>query len=136
MKPAKNLPVKRAAAELTAHLATTARFTEMLTVINDGADDKFDLVLIAKGETGGYGMWTVLKDLPQQARASIPLTQLGFTFVVFYLRWRDKNGIGRFTFKSEAGPGKSFLNMTCWFLSQQKDPTIEEALLFGSEIPL
>ena len=136
MKDKQGRVVKLPAAELKAHLTIKPQVTQAITIINSGADDKFEFVLVADVEGGGSGMWFLLKDMPQQGRADIPLSQLGFQFVNFHLRWRDKNGIGRYTPASKAAPKNFYLNMTCWWLAESRDPTIEEALLYGNEIPL
>lgn len=127
---------KLPAAELKSHVSIKSQPTQNITIINQGADDKFELVLVADDAGGGSAMFLLLKDLPQLGRADIPLAPLGFQFVNFHMRWRDKNGVGRYTRASEAAPRNFYMNMTCWWLAEARDPTIEDALLFGNEIRL
>ncbi len=105
--------------------------TKKISLLNDGADDKFSITLAATGINGESFLVEIADRLNKDERKVIDVSGAAVKVTHAAVMWRDRNGIGRFTCAAESQSGKFFLSLTCWWL--RVDDTVEENLVYGSE---
>lgn len=100
--------------------------TRLISLYNNGADDKHDLRLSVADGAGGYKRVVLLASLPQGGSATVDLSPLKMKVADAALMCRGKDGIGRYVYARSAAQGKFFAMLTCSWIALPEDPTIEE----------
>lgn len=110
--------------------------TESITIINSGADNKFDIVISVSDAGGGFRAYQVASQLPKGQSTKVDLHGLDKKFIRVFLSSRDINNIGRYITTLEARSGYYFKDLKCWWQASPSDPRLEEHFFFGTEVPL
>lgn len=131
-----NFKAEPLSAEIEADLAASAQPSQTVVLLNDGLEDKRELILTASDEKGNFRAWLLQNDLARGQRVQIPISELGYRFISFTIRWRGKSGIARYSCKKDASAKHYFTTMMCWFMSSSPAQMIEETLVHGKEARL
>lgn len=108
--------------------------TKLVTVKNNGADDKFSVAISCATEGGGYYIAHVADSLQRGEKKEIDISGLGLKITRATIFWRDRNGIGRYTCAKQAQPDSFFLSLLGWWVAVPSDETVEEHFLSGTEV--
>jgi hypothetical protein len=105
--------------------------TREITIRNNGADDKFS-ILISIGTVDGQSYDIELADqLNKGDSLKADIRDKTFKINRAQVLSRDKNGIGRYTCLAQAEPDKVFPSLICWWISD-RDETVESNFMFGT----
>lgn len=107
--------------------------TKIVTIKNNGADDKFSVAIACETADGGHYTVHIADALPRGAGREVDVSHLALKITRAMVFWRDRNGIGRYTCAKQAQPGSFFLSLLCWWIAES-DATVEETFLSGTEV--
>ncbi|MCC6967941.1 MAG: hypothetical protein IT391_16840 [Nitrospira sp.] len=107
--------------------------TKVVTVKNNGADDKFSIAVACETADGGHYTVYIADTLAKGDGREVDVSHLALKITRAMVFWRDRNGIGRYTCAKQAQPGSFFLSLLGWWLTSS-DATVEENFLSGNEV--
>jgi hypothetical protein len=106
--------------------------TREISVANNGADDKFSIVLAAT-VINGTTYFVNIGNLSRDEKIVVDLRRSEMKITRAQVMWRDINGVGRYTCAVQSQDDKFFLSLLCWWIRAENDGTVEENFLSGSE---
>lgn len=114
-------------------IATLLGISSKLTIINDGIDDKTDIVISYLDSEKNYDSKQILSSLTLGEVKNVDLSVLNIKIVKIMLRSRGKDGIGRYIKPLTANTGKYFTTFYCKWAALSGNNMIEEHFFSGEE---
>lgn len=110
--------------------ATAAATSSTLTLLNNGADEKFQLVIHCTDIRGRYFSYLVADVLSMGAKKEVDLTSANIAIDDFTISWEDSCGrIRRYSQHAKSGSRAGFKTISVWWLSP--GGKTEEQFVFG-----
>lgn len=82
--------------------------TKIVTIKNNGADDKFSIAIACETADGGHYTVHLADTLARGDVREVDVSRLALKMTRVVVFWRDRNGIGRYTCAKQAQPGSFF----------------------------